>query len=127
MSEQELRLLNEQLANVFYTRDLKQAEEIGREEGKKEGIEIGEKEGMEKIVEKLIHEKTETVIEERIGIGIREGIEIGIKEGIEEGERNIITKLLEKNTPEEISSQYNIPLEKIQKIQNSLDSPIYLE
>ena len=82
---------------------------------------------MEKIVEKLIHEKTETVIEERIGIGIREGIEIGIKEGIEEGERNNITKLLEKNTPEEISSQYNIPLEKIQKIQNSLDSPIYLE
>ncbi len=51
--------------------------------------------------------------------GMEEGMEKGMEEGMEKGERNIITKLLEKNTPEEISSQYNIPLEKIQKIQNS--------
>ena len=35
------------------------------------------------------------------------------------GEENIILKLLEKNTAEEISTQYDIPLEKILKIQKS--------
>jgi predicted transposase YdaD len=43
----------------------------------------------------------------------------GKEEGIEQGEKNIITKLLKKNTPEEICKIYNIPLEKIQKVQNS--------
>jgi predicted transposase YdaD len=47
------------------------------------------------------------------------GKEEGIEQGIEQGERNIITKLLKKNTPEEIYKIYNIPLEKIQKVQNS--------
>ena len=42
----------------------------------------------------------------------------GMKKGTENGEKNIILKLLEKNTPEEISENYNIPLEKIKKIQN---------
>ncbi len=49
----------------------------------------------------------------------KRGIKEGIKEGMEKGEKNIINILLEKNTPEEIASKYNIPLEKIQKIQNS--------
>ena len=31
----------------------------------------------------------------------------------------MILKLLEKHTPEEISEKYNIPLEKILKIQNT--------
>ncbi|SDA62660.1 hypothetical protein [Methanobrevibacter millerae] len=39
------------------------------------------------------------------------------KRGIEQGEENIMLKLLEKNTPEEISAQYDIPLEKILKTQ----------
>ena len=41
------------------------------------------------------------------------------RKGMENGEKNIILKLLEKNTAEEISSKYSIPLEKIIKIQNS--------
>ncbi len=48
----------------------------------------------------------------------KKGIEKGEKIGIEKGEKKIILKLLEKNTAEEISESYNIPLEKIQKIQN---------
>ena len=41
------------------------------------------------------------------------------KRGIEKGEKYIITKLLMKNTPEEICAIYDIPLEKIQKVQKS--------
>ena len=48
----------------------------------------------------------------------KRGIKKGIKKGIEKGEKKIILKLLEKNTAEEISENYDIPLEKIQKIQN---------
>ena len=51
--------------------------------------------------------------------GREEGIKQGIKQGKEEGEKNIITKLLMKNTPEEICAIYDIPLEKIQKVQKS--------
>lgn len=47
------------------------------------------------------------------------GIKKGIKKGMEKGEENIIRKLLEKNNPQEISTQLNIPLKKILKIQNS--------
>ena len=49
----------------------------------------------------------------------KRGMKIGMKIGTEKGEENIILKLLEKNTAEEISENYNIPLEKIKKIQNN--------
>ena len=49
----------------------------------------------------------------------KRGIEKGEKRGIEKGEKYIITKLLMKNTPEEICAIYDIPLEKIQKVQKS--------
>ena len=39
----------------------------------------------------------------------------GFKKGFKKGEKNIILKLLEKDTPEEISEKYNIPLKKIEK------------
>ena len=91
MSSLELRPFEEQLANVIYTNRLKRAKE--------RGIEKGRAEGMEK--------------------GMEQGRAEGMEKGMEQGEKNIITKLLEKNTPEEISAQYNIPLEKILKIQNS--------
>lgn len=45
----------------------------------------------------------------------------GEEKGIEKGEKNMILKLLEKDTPEEISAKYNIPLEKIQKIEKKSD------
>ncbi|WP_407413299.1 hypothetical protein [Methanobrevibacter sp.] len=90
MSALELRPFEEQLADVIYANRLDQAENKGIEKGEKIGIEKGEK--------------------------IR--IEKGEKIGIEKGEKKIILKLLEKNTAEEISENYNIPLEKIQKIQN---------
>ena len=51
--------------------------------------------------------------------GEKEGFEKGEKEGFEKGERNVILKLLEKDTPEEISAKYNIPLEKMEKIEKS--------
>ena len=55
--------------------------------------------------------------------GIKKGEEKGFKKGEEKGfkkgEENVILKLLEKDTPEEISEKYNIPLEKIEKIQNT--------
>ena len=51
--------------------------------------------------------------------GMKKGMEKGIKKGMEKGEENIIRKLLEKNNPQEISTQLNIPLKKILKIQNS--------
>lgn len=41
------------------------------------------------------------------------------EKGMKKGEENIIRKLLEKNNPQEISTQLNIPLKKILKIQNS--------
>ncbi len=117
MSELKLRPFEEQLANVIYTRNLKQAEENGREEGIEEGIKIGVKEGIKKGMEKIIKEKIEMEIRERIEKGMEKGIKKGREIGIEEGEKNIITKLLEKNTAEEISIQYNIPLEKIQNLE----------
>ena len=51
--------------------------------------------------------------------GMKIGMEKGMEKGMENGEKNIILKLLEKNTAEEISENYNIPLEKIKKIQNN--------
>ena len=42
----------------------------------------------------------------------------GEKKGEKKGERNIIKKLLEKHTPEEISTEYDIPLGKIRKCLN---------
>ncbi|WP_407432381.1 hypothetical protein [Methanobrevibacter sp.] len=51
--------------------------------------------------------------------GEEKGFEKGEKEGFEKGERNVILKLLEKDTPEEISEKYNIPLEKMEKIEKS--------
>ena len=51
--------------------------------------------------------------------GEEKGFEKGEKEGFEKGERNVILKLLEKDTPEEISAKYNIPLEKMEKIEKS--------
>ena len=45
--------------------------------------------------------------------------EKGMEKGMKKGEENIIRKLLEKNNPQEISTQLNIPLKKILKIQNS--------
>ena len=42
----------------------------------------------------------------------------GWEEGREETEKVFIPKLLEKNTPEEISKEYDIPLERILKIKN---------
>ncbi|SDA62676.1 hypothetical protein [Methanobrevibacter millerae] len=49
----------------------------------------------------------------------KRGKEQGKEQGIEQGEENIILKLLKKNSPEEISAQYDIPLEKIRKIEES--------
>jgi predicted transposase YdaD len=43
----------------------------------------------------------------------------GREEGIEKGIEKTIPKLLEIMTPEEISKEYNIKLEKVQKIQNN--------
>ena len=43
----------------------------------------------------------------------------GEEKGFKKGEENIILKLLEKGTPKEISAKYDIPLKKIEKIQNS--------
>ena len=51
--------------------------------------------------------------------GKEQGKEQGIEQGIKQGEENIILKLLKKNSPEEISAQYDIPLEKIRKIEES--------
>ena len=41
------------------------------------------------------------------------------KKGFKKGEKNRILKLLEKGTPKEISARYDIPLEKIQKIEKN--------
>ena len=49
----------------------------------------------------------------------KRGKEQGLQQGLEQGESNIILKLLKKDTAEEISTQYDIPLEKILKIQKS--------
>ncbi len=43
----------------------------------------------------------------------------GEEKGFKKGEENIILKLLEKDTPEEISAKYNIAREKIQKIEKN--------
>lgn len=43
----------------------------------------------------------------------------GIEEGIDEGETNIILHLLKHETPLEISKKLEIPLERIEKIQNT--------
>ncbi len=54
--------------------------------------------------------------------GRKEGLEKGRKEGREEVlkiKKQIILKLLEKNTPEEISKEFNIPLEHILEIKNN--------
>ena len=45
----------------------------------------------------------------------------GEEKGFKKGEENIILKLLEKDTPEEISAKYNIAREKIQKIEKKSD------
>ena len=44
--------------------------------------------------------------------------ERGVEKGREETEKAFIPKLLKKNTPEEISNEYDIPLERILKIKN---------
>ena len=51
--------------------------------------------------------------------GEEKGFKKGEEKGFKKGEENIILKLLEKGTPKEISAKYDIPLEKIEKIQNS--------
>lgn len=47
---------------------------------------------------------------------MKEGIEIGIERGIEKGERNIILKLLEDMTPEEVSEKTAVSLEEILEV-----------
>ena len=51
--------------------------------------------------------------------GEEKGFKKGEEKGFKKGEENIILKLLEKGTPKEISAKYDIPLKKIEKIQNS--------
>ena len=55
-------------------------------------------------------------------IGLEEGKEIGLEAGLEAGwnnaERKFITKLLETHSPEEISQEYDVPLERVIQIQN---------
>lgn len=48
--------------------------------------------------------------------GIEIGIERGIERGIEKGERNIILKLLEDMTPEEVSEKTAVSLEEILEV-----------
>ena len=103
MSKLEQRPFEEQLANVIYANRLEQAETRGKEEGIEQGIEQGRKEGIKQGIKQIIGQI----------------IDQGIEQGIEQGERNIIIKLLKKNTPEEICAIYDIPLEKIRKVQNS--------
>ena len=53
--------------------------------------------------------------------GEEKGFKKGEEKGFKKGEENIILKLLEKDTPEEISAKYNIAREKIQKIEKKSD------
>ena len=91
MSALELRPFEEQLTNVIYANRLEQAEKKGIKKGEEKGFKKGEEKGFKK----------------------------GEEKGFKKGEENVILKLLEKDTPEEISEKYNIPLEKIEKIQNT--------
>ena len=97
MSALELRPFEEQLANVIYANRLEQAEKKGIKKGK--GFKKGEEKGFKK--------------------GEEKGFKKGEEKGFKKGEENVILKLLEKDKPEEISEKYNIPLEKIEKIQNT--------
>ncbi|WP_458403481.1 hypothetical protein [Methanobrevibacter sp.] len=50
--------------------------------------------------------------------GYTEGHTKGHAEGFAESERKFVLKLLKKQTPQEISQEFEIPLERIEKIQN---------
>ena len=75
------------------------------EDGYKKGKEIGGKEHKERY------------IEEGRELGLEEGRELGVEEGFADTEKKFIQKLLKKHTSQEISEEYEIPLERILEIQ----------
>ena len=50
--------------------------------------------------------------------GLEEGLEEGLKKGGDRMEFKLISKLLENHTPDEISKDLDVPLEKVLKIKN---------
>ena len=50
--------------------------------------------------------------------GLKEGLEQGHKEGLKEAEQKFVLKLLESFSPEEISKDFDISLERINEIKN---------
>ena len=50
-----------------------------------------------------------------IDIGKKQGIDIGKRQGVDESEEKFIPALLEFKSPEEISKDYDIPLERVLK------------
>ena len=50
-----------------------------------------------------------------IDIGKKEGIDIGKRQGADETEKKLIPALLKFKSPEEISKDYDIPLERVLK------------
>lgn len=73
----------------------------------------------EKLFSSYLFNKLEQAEDKGIEIGRGEGIEIGRGEGIEIGQSKFISKLLQSMTPEEISEEFDVPLENVLKVQKS--------
>lgn len=58
------------------------------------------------------------VIAGRLERAEEKGLKEGLKEGKETTENLFISKLLKKHSPEEISTEYEIPIQRILEIQN---------
>ena len=54
--------------------------------------------------------------------GYENGLKEGLKEGLEKERKKIISKLLKKNTPEEVSKMTEIPLKDIQRIKDEINA-----
>jgi flagellar biosynthesis/type III secretory pathway protein FliH len=93
-------LVSKVMKTVRIEGELYRAYEKGFDQGLKEGKEIGLEEGKE--------------------IGIEEGKEIGLEKGSRDTESKFISKLLEKFTPEEISKDYDVSLQRVYEIQENI-------
>lgn len=74
----------------------------GREEGRKQGIQQGIREGIQQ--------------------GIKEGIQQGIEQGIEQEKRQMIIKLKDKLSLEDLAESASISIDEVKSIINSVES-----
>ena len=93
-------LVSKVMKTVRIEGELYRSHENGLKQGLKEGKEIGLEKGKE--------------------IGLEEGKEIGLEKGSRDTESKFISKLLEKFTPEEISKDYDVSLQRVYEIQENI-------